>query len=132
MLERTQDILDDILKASELQGLATDTLIAEYGPGQFEINFHHTDDVMWAADTALLFKRLVRGVARTHGMEATFMAKPYADFPGNGMHVHASVVDRDGKNVFDDGTDGPRTRLNTRWAGRSTRCATCRLSLPRI
>ncbi|SPF75534.1 Gamma-glutamylputrescine synthetase PuuA [Aliiroseovarius pelagivivens] len=111
VLERTQDILDDILKASELQGLATDTLIAEYGPGQFEINFHHTDDVMWAADTALLFKRLVRGVARTHGMEATFMAKPYADFPGNGMHVHASVVDRDGKNVFDDGTDGPSDAL---------------------
>ncbi|WP_371169203.1 glutamine synthetase family protein [Aliiroseovarius sp. 2305UL8-7] len=111
VLERTQDILDDILKASEAQGLATDTLIAEYGPGQFEINFHHTDDVMWAADTALLFKRLVRGVARSHGMEATFMAKPYADFPGNGMHVHASVVDKDGKNVFDDGTDGPSDAL---------------------
>ncbi|SMR81443.1 glutamate--putrescine ligase [Aliiroseovarius halocynthiae] len=111
VLERTQDILDDILNAADAQGLATDTLIAEYGPGQFEINFHHTDDVMWAADTALLFKRLVRGVARSHGMEATFMAKPYADFPGNGMHVHASVVDPDGKNVFDDGTDGPSEAL---------------------
>lgn len=104
VLERTQDVLDDILEVSATQGLATDTLIAEYGPGQFEVNFHHTDDVMKAADTALLFKRLVRGVARDHGLEATFMAKPYANFPGNGMHLHASVVDRDGKNIFDDGS----------------------------
>ena len=104
VLERTQDVLDDILEVSAIQGIATDTLIAEYGPGQFEVNFHHTDDVMKAADTALLFKRLVRGVARNHGMEATFMAKPYADHPGNGMHLHASVVDREGKNIFDDGS----------------------------
>lgn len=111
VLERTQDILDDILSAAAAQGLPTDTLIAEYGPGQFEINFHHTDDVLRAADTALWFKRLVRGVARAHKMNATFMAKPYADFPGSGMHVHASVVDKDGKNIFDDGTDGPSQKL---------------------
>ncbi|NRP11384.1 Gamma-glutamylputrescine synthetase PuuA [Aliiroseovarius sp. xm-m-379] len=104
VLERMKDVLDEILEASAIQGLATDTLIAEYGPGQFEVNFHHTDDVLKAADTALLFKRLVRGVARNHGLEATFMAKPYADFPGNGMHLHASVVDADGKNIFDDGS----------------------------
>ena len=104
VLERTQDVLDDILEISAIQGIATDTLIAEYGPGQFEVNFHHTDDVMKAADTALLFKRLVRGVARNHGLEATFMAKPYANFPGNGMHLHASIVDKNGKNIFDDGS----------------------------
>ena len=104
VLERTQDVLDEILEMSAQQGIATDTLIAEYGPGQFEVNFHHTDDVMKAADMALLFKRLVRGVARNHGFEATFMAKPYANFPGNGMHLHASVVDQDGKNIFDDGS----------------------------
>ncbi len=107
VLERTQGILDDILSASAAQGLATDTLICEYGPGQFEINFHHTDDVMHAADTAVWFRRLVRGVARAHGMEASFMAKPYADYPGNGMHVHASVVDDGGKNIFDHQGDGP-------------------------
>jgi glutamine synthetase len=101
VLERHQAVLDDILKASAAQGLPTDTLIAEYGPGQFEINFHHTDDPLFAADIALLFRRLVRGVARKHGFEATFMAKPYADHPGNGMHVHASVLDRAGTNIFE-------------------------------
>ena len=87
VLERHSDLLTDILTASEAQGLATDTLIAEYGPGQFEVNFHHTDDVLAAADTALLFRRLVRGVVAQYDLEATFMAKPYAEHPGSGMHT---------------------------------------------
>lgn len=109
VLTRREEILNDILQASEAQGLPTDTLIAEYGAGQFEVNFHHTDDVLAAAETAILFRRLVRAVAANHGLEATFMAKPYADMPGNGLHVHASVVDDDGNNIFtaDEGV-GPR------------------------
>ncbi|MCP3969682.1 MAG: glutamine synthetase [Rhodobacteraceae bacterium] len=99
VLDRTEAILADIQRASRQQGLATDTLIAEYGPGQYEINFHHTDDVLTACDTGILFRRLVRGVTRRHGMEATFMAKPYADHPGNGMHVHVSLNDVSG-NIF--------------------------------
>lgn len=109
VLERQQAVLDDILSAAAAQGLPTDTLIAEYGPGQFEINFHHSDDVMFAADMALWFRRLVRGVVRSHGLEATFMAKPYAAFPGNGMHVHASIVDKDGVNIFDAGGEVSKT-----------------------
>ncbi len=100
VLNQSEAILTEILDAARIQGLATDTLIAEYGAGQFEINFHHTDDVLGAADTALLFKRLVIGVVDKHRMEATFMAKPYADQPGNGMHVHASVIDDAGNNIF--------------------------------
>ncbi|MEM9032533.1 MAG: glutamine synthetase family protein, partial [Pseudomonadota bacterium] len=56
-----------------------------------------------AADDTFLFKMLVRGLARKHGMSATFMAKPYGDDAGNGLHTHVSVVDRDGRNVFDNG-----------------------------
>jgi len=100
VLEKHQAVLDDILAAAQAQSIPTDTLIAEYGPGQFEVNFHHTDDVMFAADMALWFRRLVRGTARAHGLEASFMAKPYAEFPGNGMHAHVSVVDADGDNIF--------------------------------
>ena len=100
VLSQSEAILTEILEAAKIQGLPTDTLIAEYGAGQFEINFHHTSDVLAAADTALLFRRLVIGVVDRHGLEATFMAKPYADQPGNGMHVHVSVTDDDGRNVF--------------------------------
>ncbi|WP_212524292.1 glutamine synthetase family protein [Actibacterium sp. MT2.3-13A] len=100
VLSRQETVLNDILSAAEEQGLPTDTLIAEYGAGQFEVNFHHTDDVLAAAETGILFRRLVRGVAAKHELEATFMAKPYADMPGNGLHVHASVLDRNGNNIF--------------------------------
>ncbi|MDJ0626985.1 MAG: glutamine synthetase family protein [Rhodobacter sp.] len=108
VLDRSEALLRDIRDACDIQGLPTDSLIAEYGPGQYEINFHHTDDVVAAADTALIFRRLVRGVARNHALSATFMAKPYADHPGNGMHVHVSVNGEDG-NIFsaDDGVAGP-------------------------
>ena len=116
VLQKQAPLLDDILSAAEAQGIPTDTLIAEYGPGQFEVNFHHTDDVMFAADMALWFRRLVRGVARAHGLEATFMAKPYADHPGSGMHAHVSVTDKDRRNVFDAG--GPLSdRLKAAVAG---------------
>jgi glutamine synthetase len=106
VLGRHSAVLQDIKDAAKQQGLATDTLIAEYGPGQFEINFHHTDDVLAAADTALLFRRLVRMVVSKHGFEATFMAKPYAQHPGNGMHAHVSLVDEDGNNALSSGADG--------------------------
>jgi len=101
VLARSETVLRAIQDASKTLGLPIDVLIAEFGPGQFEINFHHTDDVLAAADTAVLFRRVVRGVAEQHGLEATFMAKPYADHPGNGMHLHASVLDDKGKNIFD-------------------------------
>ena len=117
VLDRTHGILDAIRDGAMAQGLAPDTLIAEYGPGQFEINFHHTDDAMKAADDALIFRRLVRGIARGHGMDATFMAKPYADHPGNGMHAHVSLVNADGHNLFDDGGPGPSATLKQAVAG---------------
>lgn len=96
----SEEILAEIIDASQAQGLDTDAFTAEYGPGQFEVNFNHTDDVLVAADTAVMFRRLVAGVVHSHGLEATFMAKPYADHPGNGMHAHVSMLDLAGNNIF--------------------------------
>ena len=97
-------------RASLAMGIDAQTSIAEAGVGQFEINLHHTD-ARRAADDAVLFKHMVKGLARAHGMVATFMAKPYADQPGNGAHVHFSVIDAAGRNVFDDGTGTGNDRL---------------------
>jgi glutamine synthetase len=85
--------------------IPADTAISEAGIGQFEVNLSH-ESAMKAADDAWLFKLLVRGIARKHGFAASFMAKPYEDYSGNGMHVHVSVLDAEGRNIFDDG--GPR------------------------
>ena len=106
-----EPLLSDIRAFCTVQGIPADTLIAEYGPGQFEINFNHVHDALAAADYAVLFKRLVRETARKHGYGATFMAKPYGDPPGSGMHVHVSLLDKDGTNIFsaDDGLAAPLT-----------------------
>jgi len=91
-----------LYEGCDAMGIPAQTSISEGGVGQFEINLNH-QDAMRAADDAWLFKALVRGVARQHGFAATFMAKPYADDAGNGMHVHFSVLDGLGRNVFDNG-----------------------------
>jgi glutamine synthetase len=93
---------------AEAMGIPAQSATSESGIGQFEINLDHRP-AMRAADDAWLFKLLVRGLARRHGMAATFLAKPFADSAGNGLHMHFSVLDDDGRNIFDDkgpmGTD---------------------------
>jgi glutamate--putrescine ligase len=107
----------DVRNACDEQGIPADTIISELGPGQFEINMNHTSNAVQAADHANLFKRLVKGVARKHGFGATFMAKPYPQKSGNGFHVHFSLIDNDGNNVFDDGTDKGTELLRRAVAG---------------
>lgn len=91
--------------ACEAMDIPADTAISEAAPGQFEINLMHQSDAMKAADDAWLFKMLVKGLARANGMAGSFMAKPYALFNGSGMHMHFSVLDQNGQNIFDNGTD---------------------------
>lgn len=104
-LDAFDEYFTALYEACNQMGIPADTVISETGLGQFEVNLVH-QEAMRAADDAWLFKALVKGLARKHGFAATFMAKPYADDAGNGMHVHFSVVDKDGQNIFDDG--GPR------------------------
>lgn len=102
-LEHFDEFLNDVYAACHAQGIPADSAISENGAGQFEINMRHVGDALRAADDAVLFKRLVRGIARKHGFAATFMAKPYGHRSGSGFHVHFSLEDEQGHNVFDDG-----------------------------
>ncbi len=95
--------------AARAQDVPMGAVIAEMGIGQFETNLHHTGDAVQAGDHAILLKRLIRGTARAEGWDATFMAKPYADQAGSGLHVHVSLGDRDGRNVFADPGSGEAT-----------------------
>lgn len=104
-LEHFDEFLDDVYDACAEQGIPADAAISENGAGQFEINMVHVADALKAADDAVLFKRLVRGIARKHGLAATFMAKPYGERAGSGLHVHFSLENEAGENLFDNGTD---------------------------
>jgi glutamine synthetase len=92
--------IDDIYRICDEQHLPVDAVMQESGPGQFEINLKESADVVDAALHGLLLKRAVKAAARAHGLEATFMAKPHHDWAGSGMHVHLSLLDRDGQNLF--------------------------------
>lgn len=98
----------EVERACQQQGLPTDTLIAEHGPAQYEINLQHVTDAVLAADHAVMLKSVIKGVAARHGMEATFMAKPYPEESGNGFHMHMSLQDACGQNVFADAAEGER------------------------
>ncbi|MEE8271831.1 MAG: glutamine synthetase family protein [Alphaproteobacteria bacterium] len=106
------DLLDDVDRAAGDQGIPVDAAVSEYAPGQYEINLRHGDDPVRACDEATLFKRAVKGVAHRHGIAATFMAKPYPDLSGNGLHIHLSLCDGHGRNVFaaDDPAGTPALR----------------------
>jgi glutamine synthetase len=99
-LDEYADLLEDIHAAARTQQLPLDTALKECAPGQFEINLIHCHDALAACDSAVLLKRLIKGVALHHGFEATFMAKPYGQEAGNGTHVHISLLDEAGNNVF--------------------------------
>lgn len=96
--------LDEVYKVAAACGIDVDAAIAEGAPRQFEFNLMHQPDALKAAEDTLYFKHIIRNVARRHGYLACFMAKPYPDYAGNGLHVHFSMLDAAGRNVFDDGT----------------------------
>ncbi|HKZ96233.1 MAG TPA: glutamine synthetase family protein [Hyphomicrobiaceae bacterium] len=92
--------IDDIYRISEAQSLPVDAIMQETGPGQFEINLKHREDAVSAALDGLLLKRAVKAAARAHQLDATFMAKPHHDWAGSGMHIHVSLIDKAGQNLF--------------------------------
>lgn len=103
-LDAFDNFFNDLYDACEAMDIETEAATSEVGLGQFEMNLVHVEDALKAADDAYLFKMLVRGLARKHDMAASFMAKPYEDYAGNGLHVHFSVLDENGKNIFADGS----------------------------
>lgn len=98
--EPFSEILDDMIEAARALGCTADTALAEYGPGQFEINVNHVEGALRAADDATLLKIAIRNEAHRRGMEASFMAKPYGDQAGSGFHFHVSVLDESGRNIL--------------------------------
>lgn len=94
------NFLNDLNDVCELQNIPAGTTTSEFAPGQFEINLHHIDDPVLACDQAVLLKRAIKAVARQHGFVACFMAKPFEEDSGSGLHVHMSMYNRDGKNIF--------------------------------
>jgi len=105
-LHGMEPLFSDIYKAAAAQGIPAETVISEYAPGQYELTLNYRKDILRAADDLLMLKRLVRMQARRHGVTACFMAKPIERYAGSGMHLHVSMQDGEGRNVFTEERDG--------------------------
>jgi glutamine synthetase len=100
-----EGLLLHMLRQLRDAGLGVTAANHEFSPGQFEINLGHSE-LADAADRSFRLKSAVQEIARHRGLLATFMAKPFNDEGGSGFHVHLSLNDSSGANVFGD-PDGP-------------------------
>lgn len=105
VLQENQRMLEQIHYACQMQGLPFDGVVKESAPSQYEINMRHVDSPVLAARQILMMKRVIKEVAQQHKLVASFMPKPFEGEAGNGLHVHCSVLNREGVNIFDDGTE---------------------------
>ena len=132
-MQDVSEVMHGIRDACVAQKIPVDTLITEAAPSQYEINLFHQPDPLLAADQGLLLQRAIKGVARQHDMRASFMAKPFTELAGNGMHVHCSLIKQDGKNAFDNGTDEGNELLRQAIAGcLATMCDSMLLLAPHL
>jgi glutamine synthetase len=125
-------VVQDIQTALHAAGVAVEAAEPEYGAGQVEINLGHSAPLA-AADDLLFFRYAVKQIAASHGYLATFMAKPWAESSGSGLHVHQSLRSREtGGNAFWDAGSGELSAAG-RWylAGLLHHAAeTCYVGLP--
>ncbi|MEM1187003.1 MAG: glutamine synthetase family protein [Pseudomonadota bacterium] len=111
-----EDFVEDMYDFADAQKLDVDTLIHENGAAQMEINFRHGDPLS-LADQVFVFKRTVRETAYRHNMYATFMAKPMQAEPGSALHIHQSLLDASGRNIFVNDDDAQTDALRHYIAG---------------
>ncbi len=103
-LDYASDLRRDTVLTLEKMGIPVEYSFHERGPSQHEIDLRYTD-ALSMADAVMTYKMVVKEIALKNGVYASFMPKPMAEAPGNGMHVHQSLFDHEGKNAFYDPND---------------------------
>jgi glutamine synthetase len=100
-VDRGEDARRHIVNVLEKMGFEVEAAHHEVAPGQHEIDFKYAD-ALTTADNLLVFRHVVRKLALSHALHATFMPKPLFGVNGSGMHTHQSLFGESGVNVFDD------------------------------
>ncbi len=99
-LRELDPFFNQLKEACKIQNIPMGTTISEFSRGQFETNLHHVDDPLLASDHSILLRRAVRETAKSFGLGATFMAKPFMETAGSGMHIHISLKNEKGDLLF--------------------------------
>ncbi|MGP0101582.1 MAG: glutamine synthetase [Solirubrobacteraceae bacterium] len=82
-------------------GVEPERFFAEYAPHQFEVPVAAAEGIA-SADRAVVFREVVREVARRQGMRASFVPLAHPDQAGNGVHIHLSLLDASGGSLLYD------------------------------
>ncbi|MBS3814544.1 type I glutamate--ammonia ligase, partial [Candidatus Bipolaricaulota bacterium] len=97
-VDKGEEARKDIVISLEKMGFEVETAHHEVASSQHEIDFRY-DEALTLADQLITFKTTTKTIALKHGLNATFMPKPYERINGSGMHTHISLTE-DGKNCF--------------------------------
>jgi glutamine synthetase len=110
-LSRTRAFLERLTESMRAVGIDVYQIDHEDANGQFEINYTYTD-CLTSCDHFIFFKMAASEIANDLGLICSFMPKPFANRPGNGMHMHISIGDGE-RNLFSDKTDPSGMGLST-------------------
>jgi len=102
--DMASNVRKDIVIALEAMGMEAEMSHHEVGPGQHEIDVRYSN-ALTAADNTITLKYTIKAIAQKHDLYASFMPKPLYGQAGSGMHVHQSLFDKKGKNIFYDAKD---------------------------
>jgi glutamine synthetase len=98
-----RDFRRNAVLSLERIGISVEFSHHEVAPGQQEIDLRYAD-ALATADNIMTFRHVIKEVAISHGVYATFMPKPFGDQPGSGMHTHLSLFEGE-RNAFHDAGD---------------------------
>jgi len=99
-----ETFIQEFVYALEKMGIETEQISSEYGPGQLEINLKYAP-ALTATDQQVTYLHVFKQVARNLGLIGTLMPKPFQHLPGSGLHVHISLYNEAGENLFQDTSD---------------------------
>jgi glutamine synthetase len=111
-LSRTRVFLEKLTESLRAVGIDVYQIDHEDANGQFEINYTYTD-CLTSCDHYVFFKMAASEIAHEMGLICSFMPKPFAHLPGNGMHIHLSIANSAGVNLFEDASDAQGLGLST-------------------
>jgi len=103
-LDYAYSVRKDMAIALEKFGISMEMSHHEVAQGQHEINFRY-GPALSTADNAITLRYTFKAIANLHGLHCTFMPKPIFGINGSGMHVHQSLFDKEGNNMFFDADD---------------------------
>ena len=130
----SEALLDLLRRTAQSMGMPVRSVEIEMGPSQFEFTFA-PGDPMTIADMAVTFRTMVKEVCHREGLLASFMARPrLPNAASNGWHVHQSVTDASGRNLFTPGADGALTPTASGWMAGLLRhaAASCIATTPTV